>query len=78
MAESFQFWNEGLKFIGFVFVIVTVPCIAVAVLGTRLINHIGMYPTKSAKLQIGICVQLLLIEIVTFFMLALFFHIFSD
>ncbi|MBF0331795.1 MAG: hypothetical protein HQL17_07640 [Candidatus Omnitrophica bacterium] len=78
MAENFQFWSEGFKFIGFVFVIVTVPCVAVAVLGTRLINHIGQYPTKSAKLQVGICLQLLAIEIVTFFMLALFFKIFSD
>ncbi|MFH0753710.1 MAG: hypothetical protein V2A70_04015 [Candidatus Omnitrophota bacterium] len=76
--DSFQFWNEGLKFIGVVLVVVTVPCVAVAVLGTRLINHIGQYPSKSARLQMAVCLQLLAVMIVSFSMLALFFRVFSD
>lgn len=78
MAERFQFWNEGLAFIGLMFFIVAVPCTAVGVLGVRLINHIGQFPSRSARLQMSICIQLLLIEIFSFIALALFFHVFSD
>jgi hypothetical protein len=78
MGERFIYWNEGLVFIGILTFIVGVPCFAVAMLGTRLINHIGRYPTKSARLQMGICIQLLVLEIFSFFLLALFFHVFSD
>ncbi len=78
MAEHFQYWREGWVFIAAMFFIVGVPCVAVAVLGTRLINHIGRYPTKSAQLQMGVCIQLLLVEIFSFSMLAIFFHVFSD
>jgi len=78
MAENFQYWHEGLKFIGFIFIVVAVPCVAVAILGVRLINHIGQYPTRSAKLQTGVCLQLLVVQVVSFLMLALFFHVFSD
>jgi hypothetical protein len=77
MAGHFQYWTEGLTLIGVMLFIVGVPCIAVAVLGTRLIDHIGQYPTKSARLQMSVCVQLLAVEIVSFLMLALFFKVFS-
>jgi hypothetical protein len=78
MAAHFQYWTEGLIFIGLMLFVVGVPCVAVAVLGTKLIDHIGQYPTKSAKLQMSVCVQLLLVEIFSFLVLAAFFKIFSD
>ena len=78
MAGHFQYWTEGLTFIGLMLFIVGLPCVAVSVLGTRLIDHIGQYPTKSARLQMSICVQLLVVEIFSFLMLAVFFKIFSD
>jgi hypothetical protein len=78
MTGHFQYWTEGLTFIGLMLFIVGVPCVAVALLGTKLIDHIGQYPSKSAKLQMGICVQLLVVEIFSFLMLAGFFKIFSD
>ncbi len=75
---KFGFWHEGLTFIGIFLFMVGVPCLIVAFLGTRLIDHLGQYPSRSAKLQMNVCVQLLLTEILTFGMLALFYHIFSD
>ena len=77
MVDHFQYWNEGLTFIALVLVIVGVPCTAVAILGTRLINAIGQYPTRSARLQIGICLQLLAVEIVSFLAFAAFFKVFA-
>ena len=78
MTGHFQYWTEGLVFIGLMLFVVGVPCIAVAVLGTKLIEHIGQFPTKSARLQMSVCVQLLAVEILSFFVLALFFRIFAD
>ena len=78
MAAHFQYWTEGLIFIGVMLFVVGVPCVAVAILGTRLIDHIGQYPTKSARLQMGVCVQLLVVQVVSFLMLAAFFKVFSD
>lgn len=75
---KFAFWYEGLTFIGIFLFMVGVPCLVVAFLGTRLIDHLGQYPSRSAKFQMNVCVQLLLTEIITFGMLALFYHIFSD
>jgi hypothetical protein len=74
----FQFWHEGLIFIGCFFVMVGLPCLLTAILGTRLIDNLGQWPSRSAKLQLGICVQLLLVEIFTFAMLAAFYRVFSD
>ena len=74
----FQYWTEGLIFIGLVLVIVGFPCLMVSILGARMINHIGQFPSKSSRLQMVVCVQLLVVEIISFSILALFFHIFSD
>ena len=74
----FQYWTEGLIFIGIFLFVVGLPCLMVALLGTKLIDHIGQCPSKSARLQMIVCVQLLLVEIVSFGVLAVFYHIFSD
>ncbi len=75
---KFQFWHEGFIFIGFFIFMVGVPCFLIALLGTKLIDNLGQWPSKSARLQMGICAGLLVTEICTFLMLALFFHVFSD
>jgi hypothetical protein len=74
----FQFWHEGLIFIGCFFVMVGLPCLLTAILGTKLIDNLGQWPSRSARLQLGICIQLLLVEIFTFAMLATFYRVFSD
>ena len=75
---KFQYWHEGFVFIGLFLFMVGLPCVVTAILGTRLIDNLGQWPSKNARLQMGVCVQLLLVEIFSFFMLAIFFHIFSD
>jgi len=75
---AFQYWHEGFIFIGLFVVMVGVPCFFTALLGTKLIESLGQYPSRSAKLQMGVCVQLLLVEIFSFMTLALFFHVFAE
>jgi hypothetical protein len=75
---QFQYWHEGLIFIGLFAFIIGFPCIMVAMLGTKLINYIGQYPSKCARRQMIACLQLFVIELISFAILALFYHIFSD
>ena len=75
---KFEFGGEGFVFISFFILMVGVPCFFTAVLGSKLIERLGHYPSRSAKLQMSVCIQLLLVEIFAFMALALFFHVFSD
>jgi hypothetical protein len=75
---GFEYWHEGLLFIGLFLVMVGVPCFFTAILGVRLIEDLGQWPSKSARLQMGVCVQILCVEIAAFLMLAGFFKFFSQ
>lgn len=75
---SFEYWHEGLIFIGLFVFMVGFPCLMVAWMGPRLIDEIGNWPTKTARAQMKMTIPLLLVEAFSFFMLAMFFRIFSD
>jgi len=74
----FEYWNEGFLFIGLFMIMVGLPCLLTAILGVKLIDRLGQYPTKSAKLQLGICVQLFFVQVLGITMLAAFFKFFSN
>ena len=74
----FEYWHEGCIFIGLFLIMVGLPCLLTAILGVKLIERLGQYPSRSAKLQFGICIQLLLVEVFGFAMLAGFFRVFSN
>ena len=74
----FRYWTEGLIFIAAFFVVVAVPCVGVAMLGTKLVNDLGNYPTRSASFQMAMSWKLILLMVVSFTLLVLFFRIFSN
>ena len=74
----FEYWTEGFIFIGFFLVIVGLPCVMAVILGVKLIDHIGMYPTKSSAMQMSVALKLAVVQVISFVMLAVFFRIFSD
>ena len=75
---KFGYWYEGFIFIVIFTVIMAIPCVSIALLGSKLISNLGQYPSRSAKLQLETALPLLGVMILTFGMFALFFHIFSD
>lgn len=75
---NFEYWNEGLIFILCFLVMVGFPCLMVALLGPKLIDEIGTWPTRTARAQMKMVLPLFIVEIVSFGMLAVFFQIFSD
>ena len=74
----FRYWTEGLIFIAAFFVVIAIPCFGVAMMGTKLINDLGNFPSKSASFQMAMIWKLIGLMIVSFVFLVLFFHIFSD
>ena len=74
---GFRYWYEGIIFVLFFGLIIGLPCFFVTVLGSKMVNDLGNFPTKTAKIQVGVLWKLFIVEIVSFLMLAVFFHIFS-
>ena len=74
---GFRYWYEGVLFVLFFASIVGLPCFFVSILGTKMINDLGNFPTKTANIQINVLWKLFIVEIVSFLMLTAFFRIFS-
>ncbi len=75
---KFTYWYEGLIFILIFTVIIAIPCVTIALLGSKLIGNLGQYPSRSARLNLETALPLVGVMILTFGMFILFFHIFSD
>ena len=56
-------------------VLIAIPCVGIAWLGTRFINKLGRFPSKTPAIQMSIVFKLLLLEIVSWTLLLLFFKI---
>ena len=74
---GFRYWYEGALFVLFFGLIVGLPCFFVAFLGSKMVNDLGNFPTKTAKIQVGILWKIFIVEVVAFLMLVAFYHIFS-
>lgn len=61
----------------FIFVM-GVPCVGTAILGSRLMNRLGRYPSKTPAIQINIIAKLVALEIISFGMLTMLYHVLSD
>ena len=44
-------------------------------IGSNMVNDLGNFPTKSSKIQSSACWKVLIVEIISFFFLAVFFHV---
>lgn len=66
--ESTTFVLMGLFFLA-----VNIPCVAITWLGVKFIEKLGRYPSKTAAIQMSICLKLIVIEVGAFtFLLAMF------
>ena len=73
---GFKSWFEGLIFITSFSFIIAFPCIFVAFMGTKMINNLGNFPTRSAKIQTGTLWKLFIVEIIASLFLFVFYRIF--
>lgn len=55
------------------FLAVNIPCIVIAWLGSKYIGQLGRFPSKTAAIQMSLCLKLVVIEVASFtFILMLF------
>ena len=62
-------------FVVIFFVLVLIPCVGIAWIGTRLINKLGRYPSKTPAIQLSVVLQLAVLEIGSWTLILLFFKI---
>ena len=58
--------------------VITVPCVGIAILGYKLMDKIGRYPSKTPAFQTNIVVKLFILEIIAFGMLSVLYHLLAD
>ena len=74
---GFRYWYEGILLVSMFGFVVGLPCFFVAFWGSKMINEMGNFPTKAAKIQVGVIWKLLIVEIFSFMLLVVFLRIFS-
>ena len=74
---GFHYWYEGIIFILFFTLIIGFPCFMVVFFGTKMINELGNFPTKAAKIQTSTIWKLLIVEVISGLGLWVFFRVFS-
>ena len=73
----FEYWYEAFIFIGIFAFLMIVPCVGVAVIGYRMIEKLGHFPSKTPFIQMSIFFALVSIEVFSFGLILLFFKFFS-
>ena len=74
---EFNLWGESFIFAIVYAVLIIVPCILVVLLGRKMINQLGYFPTRTPIIQMSIFLKLVIVEVVTFVLLIGFYHFFA-
>ena len=74
---SFQLWGASLKFALTYSIIILVPCVCVALMGKKMINELGRYPSKTPAIQMSVVWKFVIVEVITFSLLIAFYNVFS-
>ena len=69
---------EFYLFIGIFFVVLLVPCLGISIIGYKMINKLGYYPSKTPAIQLSILFKLIAIEVASLTLLLIFFQIFAQ
>ena len=67
--------STAFMFIAIFMVLMVIPCVGVAWIGTKLINQLGRYPSRTPAIQLSVVLQLTVLEVVSWTLLLLFFKI---
>ena len=68
----------GLALVCLMLVIIGIPCVGVMILGGRMINQVGNFPSKTPVIQLDILLKLIILEVISATMLLLFYHMMTD
>lgn len=74
---EFDLWSQAFIFAVVFIPIIMIPCILVCLIGRKMIDQLGMFPSQTPIIQMSIFGKLVLIEIVTFGLLLGFYQFFT-
>lgn len=74
----FDLWIEGLIFVLIFGMIVLIPCVFIAIFGRKLIDQLGRYPSKAARIHMKALVPVVITEIAAFLFLIGFYLVISN
>jgi hypothetical protein len=74
---GFSYWVEGLVFVLLFLAIIAGSCAAIVILGSKMINELGNFPTRNVQIQFSYGWKIFLAETIAFILLAGFFHLFN-
>mgnify|MGYP001579751869 CR=1 FL=1 len=56
-------------------ILMAIPCAGVAWIGSRLINQLGRFPSRTPAIQLSVVLKLTVLEVVSWTLLLLFFKV---
>ena len=74
---EFNLWGESFIFFLIFSMIMIIPCVFVALMGRKMIDRLGQYPTKTPIIQMSIFFPFVATVAITFFFLIGFYHMFE-
>ena len=67
--------SVGIIFITIFWVVMSIPCISIALIGKKFIDQLGRYPSKTKALQMGVLIKLTVVEVISFTLLLLIYRV---
>jgi len=75
----FDLWSESLKFGIVYFIIIAIPCYFLAIVGKKVVNELGTYPTRTPLILMSKNMMLYIITgSISIFLLIGFYYVLSD
>lgn len=69
-------WHSTMAvFVLIFFVLIAIPCVGIAWIGSKFIEKLGRFPSKTPAIQMSVVVKLIFLEVVSWTLLLLFFKI---
>jgi hypothetical protein len=65
--------SAAIIFIVIFYTLLLIPCIGISWLGSKLIEKLGRYPSKTPAIQLSVMLKLAVVEVVSFALLLTFF-----
>lgn len=74
----FDLWGESFIFAAIYSVIILLPCVIIALMGRKLIEKLGRYPSKAPPIQMSIFLPFMTVFVITSALLLGFFQFFTS
>ena len=75
---DFNFWIESFILWIIFGILIIVPCVLVALIGRKMIEQLGMFPSQTPAIHMSVVYKLVIIEVITFTLLMIFYQFFRS